>query len=367
MPNGIRVLSELRDTEHSGRIVWFIPKTVADGVYERLRHKPLSPFRVPINRLPAYFSQSYSGIMHRIEDMPVVVPKDYLLTSSKKHSMADWPLIQYLELFFSRQPGVPALRHDQLPADGTDWTSEKVAYARTMQYGLFDLGDALGLKDAQTLAELQESEYTQEYPNLDQLTPDIQDDVQQLSKVTGFTASAVIRLLLERDVSLQAGCRREGLLVLEALRHPRSTRPLRAVSKQLGTQPRDDYVHLRANRYGVATWLNEDGYPDVYVDHIAEEIVIRRKYPAGLMQPHGIVPKASKTDVNINQVIPNTNASPEMFIAWVAAHVREEEWHWLRNAKDVVLPHYRLDAIAPFVVAHRRQKKGGPPPNQTPS
>jgi hypothetical protein len=347
-------IQQMRSNRPAGRVLQHVPDETAQSLLERYTRKVLPPNRVPINKLSQYLGFSYSNIMHRLEKTPIVIPKLFLQGAAHKQSCVDWPTVRYLETIGGLRPGVEPIDYDKLPIDEDDMTPGKLAYSRQVQLQL-GLATSVGEDSSETYKQpANERMAFEEIPRLNELDVQTRAEIAELSQETKFTQKAVVRLLVERGHTIGHGCSETGLPILQKIRRLPGTTNIQDVQKVNGMSTKEALDFLRRYRGKFMSALDEEGNLGIFVERISKEMLIRQQNRRENI-------KVAPLDwVHVGQILAGVDATFEEFDNWAKDHVRDpKDQDWMISKDDVVLPHYSLESVAPFIVKHKRINRGG--------
>jgi hypothetical protein len=358
-PEEIATVQQMRSLHPVGRVQPHVPNEIAQDMLERYTRIPLAPNRIPINKLNQYLALSYTNTMHRLSDASVVIPKLFLQGMNQKQSCCDWSTVRYLESIGGLRPGVEPIDFDKLPMDVADMASEKIAYAQQVQIRL-GLGPSIGVNLLET-PELPTNQIMnlEEIPKLGELDPQTRAEIVQMARSTSFTEKAVVRLLVERGLTLGAGCAETGLPILQELRPVPRSHNLEDILRMSEMSTKSALEFLRRYRGNYTTSLDKNGHLALFVEQQSAEMIIRQR------NNKSKVKMAPLNWVHAGQILPKVDATLEEFNIWVAQNVRRaEDKDWMMTQNRIVLPHYSLTALTPFILEHTRSNRRGVRPKR---
>lgn len=346
-------VQSLRARSPRGRVLEHLPKAYAEPLQERLSRRTLPVYRVPVNRLSQYLQTGYSANMKWIADMGVHVPKLLLSGEGRRQSCCDWRAVRCLELLVGRKPEAPEIDYEKLPANASDTTPEHLAYARTVlsRFGV-EAATAPGVAGILSGVE--------NYPDYTELDAIVQREVREMAQATRFTPEAIIRLLLERGYNLNFGCSDDCLPQLARLRAPSDAVGLAEAAHEAGMEIIQARDFLRRYRGQFSLKLDQYGYPDIFLNSLSQEMLLRQKFPAGKSNPGQDVQAASSEWLHVGQILPQVNASTGEFYRWCSQQTETVASRWLHIRREgPVLLHYPRGTAARFIAEKKRENRGG--------
>jgi hypothetical protein len=169
----------------------------------------------------------------------------------------------------------------------------------------------------------------------------------------------VIRLLVERGLTIGPDSLETGLAVLEEIRNPPHTFNIADVLRSSNMSTKEALDFLRRYRGKYIPALDTDGHLAIFVDRLSGEMLIRQHRDRENLMI------APLDWVHAGQILPKVDATLEEFYAWVDTNVRrKEDKDWMIARDNVVLLHYSLKAVAPFILSHTRNNRGGIQPSK---